>query len=75
VVGVNPHSFPPKEGTTQTAQRLAEQYTVSRAAIERDGHEFLAAAFVLLVGRWYGYTDYYLCNDRALNGSGRVHCG
>jgi hypothetical protein len=75
VVGVNPHSFPQNEGTAQTAERLAEQYKVSRATIERDGHEFLAVAVVLLVGRWYEYTDYYLRSDRALDGSGRVHCG
>jgi predicted DNA-binding transcriptional regulator YafY len=46
VVGVSPHSLPQNEGTAQTAERLAEQYKVSRATIERDGHEFLAAAFV-----------------------------
>jgi predicted DNA-binding transcriptional regulator YafY len=46
VVGVSPHNLSQNEGTAQTAERLAEQYKVSRATIERDGHEFLAAAFV-----------------------------
>ena len=75
MVGVNPHSLPQNEGTAQTAAGLAEQYPVSRATVERDGHEFLAAAFVLLGGRGYGDTDYDLGNERALDGSGRVHCG